>query len=370
LKTVEETVIPGDGQRERRVMRTGHGEVSAALGAWALDALPGEEALAVEAHLEVCTACAAEAERLRRATAWLGTSEPVPAAEALRSAVLAAARARRPPASIPRPEAAVGPYAVAVVSLEELLRDLTAAQWRLRVLRDWSVGDLLGHLTGNDARLADQLAPVGAGAAAGDSVRPRRDARRDADEEALAAWRGQADSILRRATAGGTDGLDRPIRLDGPDPSPHPVRHALVQRMFETWIHADDVRVALGRPTEPPPPAHAAAIAALGIRLLPAALRQAGVAHPGRSARLILTNPDGDWTIPLGPMAHGATAEPGPAGAQAPRTADVTIITDTVEFGRLMAGRRTATTLAGTVDGDRRLAAELLGVIATLGCGH
>ena len=48
----------------------------------------------------------------------------------------------------------------------------------------------------------------------------------------------------------------------------------------------------------------------------------------------------------------------------------MTIITSTVEFGYLMAGRRTATTLAGTVNGDRRLATELLEVVATLGCGH
>jgi hypothetical protein len=48
----------------------------------------------------------------------------------------------------------------------------------------------------------------------------------------------------------------------------------------------------------------------------------------------------------------------------------VTIITATVEFGYLMAGRRTADSLAGTVTGDRRLATELLEVVATLGCGH
>ena len=344
-------------------MRGGHGEVSAALGAWALDALPCDEALVVEAHLDVCGVCAAEAERLRRATAWLGTSEPVPAAEALRSAVLAAARARRAPASIARPETAVGPYAVAVVALDLLLRDLTADQWRARVLRDWNVVHLLDHLTVNDARLARQLATVGASAA---PVPRGRGPGAGQAGAAHAAWRGQADSILQLATAGGLDGLDRPVRLDGPEPAQQPVRYALVQRMFETWIHADDIRVALGREPEPPAEAHAAAIAALGIRLLPAALRGAGAVHPGRSARITLTNPDSDWSVPLGP----GDAARLPAGGGPTPTADVTITTGTVEFGYLLAGRRTATTLAGTVDGDRRLAAELLDVIATLGCGH
>jgi uncharacterized protein (TIGR03083 family) len=358
-------------------MRGGHGEVSAALGAWALDALPSDEALVVETHLEVCRVCATEAERLRRATAWLGTSEPVPAADALRSAVLAAARARRAPASITRPEAAVGPYAVSVVALDLLLRDLTAAQWRARVLRDWSVVDLLDHLTVNDARLARQLAPVGAGAAGtadehsrglrvGPVPRGRAPGAAGQAGVAHAAWRGQADSILQLATTGGLDGLDRPVRLDGPEPAPQPVRFALVQRMFETWIHADDIRVALGREPEPPAEAHAAAIAALGIRLLPAALRNAGATHPGRAARITLTNPDSDWNVPFGP----GDAARLPAGGDPSGAADVTIITGTVEFGYLMAGRRTATTLAGTVDGDRRLAAELLDVVATLGCGH
>jgi uncharacterized protein (TIGR03083 family) len=340
----------------------GHVEVSAALGAWALDACPPEEALAVEAHLDVCNVCAAEADRLRRATAWLGTSEPAPGAKALRKAVLAAARARRPPAPSAAPQAAVAPYAVAVVALDLLLRDLTPAQWRARVLRDWTVRDLLEHLTASDGQLADQLAMVGAGAAGGIEGLAPGDARGagrqgDAAGRAINAWRGQADAILRDATAGGRDALDRRVRLAGPTEPHGPVRHALVQRMFETWIHADDIRIALGEPAQPPPEDHAAAIAALGIQFLPAALRQAGVVHPDRTARLILTGPPGDWTIPLGP------------GRQ-DRPPDVTVTIGTIEFGYLMAGRRTATTLAATISGDERLASELIGVVATMGCGH
>jgi hypothetical protein len=78
-----------------------HERTQAALGAWAADAGDEGELRTVEAHLEACGTCADEADRLRRAAAWLGGGQPAhrPPACARRSwrPHSPAGRRRRPP---------------------------------------------------------------------------------------------------------------------------------------------------------------------------------------------------------------------------------------------------------------------------------
>ena len=131
---------------------------------------------------------------------------------------------------------------------------------------------------------------------------------------------------------------------------------ALVQRGFETWIHADDIRTAMGRSTEPPPPDQLKLIAGLGASLLPRALRAAGRSHPGHTARLILTGTaSGEWSIPLDPE-----TTPGPPA--------ITVRADTEGFCRLLANRHDPRTFPHQAEGDPALVADLLYVTATLGC--
>ena len=141
-----------------------HARVALALGAYAVGALEPEEAAEVRAHLETCAACRAEAERLARAAAWLGTTQEAPPPERLRDAVLASAAARD--------------------DLDRLLDGLTAEQRRVPVIHGWDADELLRHL-----------------------------------------------AAARPGLAAGPDGM--------------------LQRAFETWIHADDLRVALGRAAQP-----------------------------------------------------------------------------------------------------------------------
>jgi hypothetical protein len=68
---------------------------------------------------------------------------------------------------------------------------------------------------------------------------------------------------------------------------------AALGQAFETWIHADDVRAALGRPPRPPGPAHLHGVLTMGVRLLPPALRALGVERPGRAVALRLEGPGG-----------------------------------------------------------------------------
>ena len=343
-------------------MNDGHAAVTELLGAWALDACSVEETATVEDHLAGCPACTAEADRLGRAVAGLAATVAVPPPARLRDAVLAAAVAARPAAG----EDASSGYATWVDRFDTRLQRLTPAQWRQRVVHDWTVQDLVAHLIATDGLLAAQLGPGGAGTleepAELDGGLPARrtaaaiGAHRDQPpERTRAAWRAQADLLLR--DVGEPGALDRRVRLVDPRLPRQPLRTALVQRLFETWIHTDDVRTVLGGPPVPPEERHVAMIVGFGVRLLPAALRLAGVDRPPRSARLVLVGPGGgDWTI--SPAIQRAPAGP----------PDATVTMKAVEFCYLLGNRRDPGSVRHRVEGDSAVAATLLRAAATLGC--
>jgi uncharacterized protein (TIGR03083 family) len=345
-------------------MSNGHVAVTELLGAWALDACSAEETATVEDHLAGCPSCAAEAERLGRVAAGLATTVAAPPPARLRDAVLAAATASRP---APGEEAGAG-YAAWVERFDTLLERLTPAQWRERVIHDLTAQDLVAHLIATDELLADQLAPGDAGTAEDPAeldggLPARRSAaaiaqhRGRTPERTRAAWRAQADRLLGAARSGAPGALDRPVRLTDPRLPRQPLRTALVQRLFETWIHADDVRALLGRPPAPPSERQVAMIAAFGARLLPSALRLAGADRPPRSARLVLIGPGGgDWII--SPAAQDAPARP----------PDATVTMDAVEFCYLLGNRRDPDSVPHRVEGDPAVAATLLRATTTLGC--
>lgn len=250
----------------------------------------------------------------------------------LRSAVLAAALDRRP-AGFPDPEAlpeAAAPYAAEVGKLDALLREVTAKQWRAKVLGEQTTQWLVEHLNGHDAKLAAALhldLPA-------TSKRPHH------------VWRDLAFGLLRHALHAPLTGR---VELDGLS---MPVRNAYLSRAFETWIHADDIRLAIGRPTDPPHPAHLRALADLHIRSLPAALRLSGRTPPDRTARVRLTGAfTQEWHIPL---SRSAPADTEPA---------VTITADALEFCYLAANRRAPGTVPLTVTGDQAIAGDLLAVM-------
>src|SRR5215218_2048738 len=345
-------------------MNNGHAAVTELLGAWALDACSPEETATVEDHLAGCPSCAAEADRLGRVAAGLATTVAAPPPARLRDAVLAAAVASRPAAG---EEVSAG-YAAWVERFDTLLERLTPAQWRERVIHDLTAQDLVAHLIATDELLAAQLAPGGAeppeDPAELDGALPARRSAASigehqgwAPERTRAAWRAQADRLLRDARSSGPGALDRQVRLTDPRLPRQPLQTALVQRLFETWIHADDVRALLGSPPVPPSERQVALITAFGARLLPAALRLAGGDRPPRSARLVLVGPGGgDWTI-------------APAGQDAPaRPPDATVTMDAVEFCYLLGNRRDPGSVPHRVEGDPAVAATLLRAATTLGC--
>ncbi|GIF21475.1 uncharacterized protein (TIGR03083 family) [Actinoplanes tereljensis] len=322
----------------------------------------------VAAHVGSCGPCSAQVSTAARAAAWLSASHFEAPPITLRSRVLAAARSVRAPSI----SSALDAYAGQVAVFGGLLDDLSAADWRAPAVGGRTVAELVSHLAANDAQVAADL---------GFTAPPAPTARLE--------WRDRSDRLLR--TVGSrADLLGHPVRLAGRVPVRRPLRDALTQRAFETWIHHSDVRAAIALPPVSPPPLHLARIVALGLSLLPGAMDTAGRGRPGVAVSVRLTGPGGgSFTVYLSAAAAGPSSG-GPAGDSAAGgsfagsagdsaggsfagsasdgapVAEVRLPAE--RFGRLLAGRIPAPASAAEISGDRPAALDLLAVAATLGC--
>ncbi|WP_327086224.1 hypothetical protein OIE66_28290 [Nonomuraea sp. NBC_01738] len=214
-------------------------------------------------HVAACPDCRA---------ALVLADRPGPASEPpprLREAVLSRARRLREPAPPEVAEVAV-PYAAQVALMDELLADLSLPQWDAPVPRHGSVRGTIEHLAANDARVAAFM-----------GVRAR-------EAPVRRRWREQAGALLDRVGAGAHALLGVEIELAGTRPSRGSLRQAMVQRTFETWTHADDIRTAVGRPRGEPPDEHVRQIAGFALAMLPGAMK-----GPRRrvSVMFVLTGP-------------------------------------------------------------------------------
>jgi uncharacterized protein (TIGR03083 family) len=307
--------------------------------AWALAATP-DAAGRVLTTLNGCASCAAEATRLRGVVDWLGTAQPIRPPARLREAVLGAARASRRRTQLGSLQAFA--YATQVEALDALLTGLSPIEWRVPVPRHGDVRGVITHLAANDEMVATDLGlplPDDGG-----------------DRHVRQVWRDRASMVLEQVPVGAADPLSRPVRLAGKYHAVRPLRDGLVQRAFETWIHADDVRAVMDLPPRPPPADHVRLIVELGVRLLPTALAAAAPGADTWAVRLVLHGPGGGaWDLP---------PEHGPG-----RPYDVTITTDAVEFCRMLGNRRPPDECAGTVEGDPARVRTVLRAVASLGCG-
>ncbi|MFC5003218.1 zf-HC2 domain-containing protein [Dactylosporangium cerinum] len=319
------------------------------LGAYVMDACAGTDAAAVAAHLAGCPGCAAEADRLRTAAEWVGELADRRPPPELRARVLAAARAARPPCDA-EIEGLLAPYVAQVAAFDRLLGGLAGPLWLRPVGPHASVRALVTHLRANDTMVA-------AATGAGDRI-VRRGRPDESTVDVRRRWRSQADELVRTVAAAEPPALDRPAPLAGRAPAWRPLREALTQRVFETWIHADDVRTLLALPPEPPPPRQLRRIADFALRLLPAAMDAAGRGRPHQVLRLTLTGPGG------GERLVALSAATPTTGSTV--VAEVTVAAEL--FCRLVAGRVGTLPAGVSVGGDPRAAADFLGVAATMGC--
>ena len=317
------------------------------LGAWVLHVSDPDESRLVEAHVARCAVCAHDLADLTETAGELAglvpQEEPPPDVWAgIESAVAAERRAPR----------AVDPYNELVVQLAELLADLRDEEWQVEATAGWSVLDLVAHLAAVDGVLAAALRVPGRVVADGDlderTAQVVERARRRPPGETVQEWRRQAAELAVAVASGGEGVLARTVPFAGLD---LPVRVVILDRAFETWIHAEDIARATGRSIAGPPPPHVALLADTAVQLLPGVLAMTGRTAAG-SARVALTGPGGGtWDVTLG---------------QEPATHVVELSMDVMEFCYLVGGRRDPASIPRQVRGDVDRADDLVFAAAAL----
>jgi uncharacterized protein (TIGR03083 family) len=149
--------------------------------------------------------------------------------------------------ALPREEVVAG-FIEELGRFEELLRTIDAQEWASPSRCDgWSAGDVAGHVTGQLSDIVNgRFDGLGTPEVTQREVEERRNKTPDemADELAEttrigadilatfddAAWSGPAPSGVPGTLGEGVEGL-----------------------WFDAWLHADDIRAAIGRPSQPGP---------------------------------------------------------------------------------------------------------------------
>jgi hypothetical protein len=345
------------------------------VAAYVIEACPPDEARSVADHASRCPTCAAEIAELSRVAEWLGLATVRAPDPDLRSRVLSAALATRPagPSNVipffladPAPDAGrvahvgrvgdvgdgaevhrlVEPYRVQVAEFDRLLSGLSPPQWLLPAGPHRSVRDLVVHLRGNDQPIATA---AGLDPSAFDDLPSTSDIR--------LGWRGQAHAVIDVVADQAARLLQREVRLAGRTGIRAPVRDALIQRGFETWIHAEDIRASVRLPPRTPCAQQVSDIVNLALRLIPAAMDATGRAHPSKAIRVVLTGVGGATRLV---NLSAASQTCGTVVAELSMPAEC--------FCRLLAGRLVASPTNVEVDGDFSAANDFLTVAATMGC--
>jgi uncharacterized protein (TIGR03083 family) len=161
------------------------------------------------------------------------------------------------------------------------------------------------------------------------------------------AWRDATDTTLEAVTHADPDAdvAVYGLRLS--------VSALLIVRAFELWIHENDIRRAVGLPPSVPDLSTLRLMTALATRLLPGAVTGHDSGGWGCDLHLVLTGGGGGtWDMALRPQASERTR--------------VDIVTDAVDFCRLVANRIAPDDLVAHVDGDGRSARRILTAVATL----
>lgn len=316
------------------------------LGAYALDAVEPDEAVAVEAYLERSPGAADEVARLRKAAAWIGATEALAPPPALHDTVLDAARARRGGRHDAGDDPFLAVYLSEAARLDALLDEVPESGWNVRTFNGLTARELVTHLASMESTVASVI-----GSPTVPDVTELDVERRTAIflarfrdrplPDVRAVWRESVEAIRAWFVAAPADAAVPVFGLTlGRD-------SLLVTRAFETWTHADDIRRAVGRHLEPPSAPTLARMADLSVTSMPAALEVAGRAHPDKTGRVVLTGGGGgDWLIPLG---FGEVGD----------TPDVVLTADVVDWCRVVSERMAPEDLPRTVEGDPALADDL-----------
>ncbi|HET6794524.1 MAG TPA: maleylpyruvate isomerase family mycothiol-dependent enzyme [Acidimicrobiales bacterium] len=253
--------------------------------------------------------------------------------------------ARRPGRPVPPPEAItpVRAFERRRASFSALLEELAPAEWLRPTIRDLTVQGLVGHLVGVERHFQSAVAGLDQVADVDhiDATQPFVAAQEGRPVgSTLAEWREATGRTIAVLSGAGHE-LDAEVAMHG---MRMPLGALLLVRVFELWIHEEDVRRATHRPLSAPDAATLALMTDLAVRLLPIGLSRAGRVATG-GVRLVLTGPGGG-TWPAALDAGDGTA--------------VRIVADAAQFCRVVGDRVSDEDLAPVVTGDPGPAHDLL----------
>jgi uncharacterized protein (TIGR03083 family) len=308
------------------------------VGAYALDACEPEEADAVERYVSEHREAAIEVERLREAAAGLGAAGALTPPPDLRARVLAQTAPRIEPAT------AIATLRAETERFDAFLGTLGRGELVVVTHNGLDAHELVGHIEAVDRAFVNAADKPDVYIGPEEVARITEVALPQIRRETFAQTHSRMRETRKQLVALGVR-VRADCRVAG-----YSRDDALVLRAFETWTHHDDLRRALGKPTQAPAPAVLRAMAELAISSLPVAAAVRGVAAPGRTARLRLTGAGGgEWTIPC-----AAGEEPAPEP-------DVVITASVLDWCRVTADRIAPADLDCAADGDAQLAAALVG---------
>jgi uncharacterized protein (TIGR03083 family) len=243
-------------------------------------------------------------------------------------------------------------FASQVESLRAELAAVEATRWDAPVAAyDWSLARLARHLVAVErhvlglVRSPDLVEP----APAPDHVALGEALTELEPVDAALEWSAAAEAVVAAARSLPASSFERTVSVHG---IPMQLGTLFVVRAFELWTHADDIRRALGRPLEDPPPAALRTMADRAVRGLPGLLLLSGVEPPPVPVRVVLTGRGGrTWDVDLD-LAARPGAEPGE-----PVT---TVVCDVVDYCRLASRRIAVDELDVELLGDQGVGRQLL----------
>lgn len=334
--------------------------------AYALDALDDDEALVVEATLATSADDAHDVAVLAHAAGEYSaamTPGEDPSGD-LRERVLDAAFASRAPG----PTTPADPrevHRIELGRLVELLRRLSDDDWQRPVdppeFAGWTVHDLAVHVTAAETLFAQLLGSPVPGVPETDGGNESRTAlaqqrhRRLPPEVVIAELTDAAmrvDDALECLSPGELD-TDELVWWG----TPMRVSTVCIHRGFETWTHADDIRRAVGRTQLAPPAPSLRTMSTRAAEWAGLMLAAAGHSLEPAAAVIDLTGPGGTRHLTQ------LNAEVAAPDDNEPR---FTLRLDVVDYCRAIAARMDPSLIVYEADGDRKMAALLVGALPSL----
>ncbi len=239
-------------------------------------------------------------------------------------------------------------------SLDVLSRGLTPEEWLMSTAcPGWTVEDQLAHIVGTESMLAGDPTPPGE--ATDPAAHVRNDIGRANEQWVTALRRSNPTELLekfRSVTRRRLEALRARTEAQWDEPSWTPVGQATYRRfmqirVFDSWVHEQDMRRALGQPGHGDGPAAEQAIDEIERALGYVIGKRAG-APDGSSVTINLTGP---VTRSIHVVVDGRAA----VVATLPEPAFVTLRLSSDTFAALACGRVDPAEVAIGIDGDQPL---------------